>query len=85
MNNEKINPWQALIQFILHPRQTMTAILQNKSYGWFLPLILTTVLLLIFSIVQHNMINKQSINPADLYMDPSMMGAGEGMSGPHDQ
>jgi hypothetical protein len=82
MKTEKINRWQGILQFILHPRQTMTDILQNQSYGWFLPLILSTGLLLIFSILQHNMINKQAVNPADMYMDPMMMSSADAMDGP---
>ena len=81
MNTEKINPWQALFQFILHPCRTMTSILQNQSYGWFVPLLLTSVLLLIFSIVQHQMINKQSQASFDPYMN-AMMGSADGMAEP---
>jgi hypothetical protein len=81
MNIEKINPWQEVFQFVLHPRRTMTSILQNQSYGWFIPLILTTGLLLVFSIVQHNMVNKQSQLSPELYMDP-MMGSSDVISAP---
>ena len=51
---------QAILQLLIHPKQTTAAILQNKKSGWWIPMLITTLLLLIAAVVQHQMVNQMA-------------------------
>jgi hypothetical protein len=58
MDEIKFNKGQAVLQLLIHPKQTTAAILQNNKAGWWIPMLITTLLLLTAAVVQHQMINK---------------------------
>jgi hypothetical protein len=77
MNDEKMNKWKIGMDMLIHPVKTTAWLIQQNSGGWLFPVIITAVLLIGFSVVQHQMVNRQAIQNVVPMMDPMLDSSGK--------
>ena len=77
MNDEKKNLWQITTGMLIHPRKTTAWLLQENHAGWIFPVAITVLMLVVFSVVQHNMINQQAQQTMPM-IDPGALDSSTG-------